>query len=436
MAAARPEPTTPGRGPDEVDNIIDTLNKHYDIRIPLPDKSLTPSRRRERATFDPEYGRFDGIYWGIYFLYYQRGGALDRALSAFRRRSKDASKKWVPKPRSDPDVLPSSANVYSARTPGERLELQNLLLGAIDKEKDDLKPARRAYPKTTSAGEDQPGGFAVVPARHAKAKRPSSEGLDGATKRAKGGQADGQTQVRDEPQQLFTAIDKVPVRQKIGMPGPSDPGTSAIALAGRSITAQRSHQVSLCSTSMNTSRISIAPSVFSNQDADEPPPTQSTVEMNPDERKRPAVLESSQDSLQPSSGVIHALHEAFSCYQDSDVVESVAPPSERRQSRDSPSLSTVYSGVSGMLDLSMPDAKPLSPKATTSEPKTLEHRLQSIWRKFPMTLHRLDVFCYWHGQSDHRSTSRLPTMAPQGAPTCCLGGYAGRPSLWRRSQRY
>jgi len=387
MAAARPEPTTPRKKrADSVDNIIATLNHDYNVAIQLPDKSLTPSHRRERAKFDLEYDRCDKIYRGIHFLYFQSEEELQRVLHVFHFESKAASQKWVRKPRAGLDVLPSSSDAYRASTPGERLELQTILLDTIDLIKTSLQPL---LPSSTSTVVNGQHGSLMGPPQPLAAKRPSCDGLDASTKRARGDRG----QAHDEPQQLFAAIDHVPVRHKV-----TTPRLGAATSTERPAPTQKSLDRSFYNTSVNTSKVSMVSSVFSEQAVNDPPATQSTVDASIDDtsidkRKRLTAAGSSQDSLMPSSGVLRALNESFSRFREHEVVESAVAPLETRQHSPSPENSTIYSSVSGMLDVPMPDPQPISPKAmsrptspkVTSKPTSLDQRLQSLWRKYRMS---------------------------------------------------
>lgn len=376
MAAARPAPTTP-RKPrvQSVEDIIVALNDDYNVDIPLPDSSLTPSYRLERAKYDTEYGRRDRIYKGIHFLYHKREGELERTLRAFHYESKAASQNWLPKPSADPDVLPCSSGTSRADTPGEILELQTILLDTIERMMLSLKPSLSGRQTTAGVSEVQTDSF-VGPPRPSRPKRSSHEGLDGSTKRVRSHQAETNS---DETQELFAAIDKVPVRHKATARGSSDLETSTAAPNVR--LGQKSFNGTSLNTSLNTSKVSMVTSVFSVQDPNGVSATQSTVEANINGTQRTVPVECSQDSLMPSSDVLRALDESFNHIQ-SAVDENPGTPRSERVS-GSVDLSTGYTEVFEMQDVLAPNAKPPPPIGSRKTP-TLGSRLQSIWRKFPI----------------------------------------------------
>lgn len=388
MAAARPEPTTPRKNrPDSVDKIICNLNLEYNLAIELPDKSLTPSHRRQRARFDAGFDLCDKIYRGIHFLYYQNETALSNVLHSFHYESKAACQKWVPKPRADPDSLPSSTDACRASTPGERLELQTLLLGLIDRLKASLQQPRLSM---ASVVEDQPDGYTSV-TPPSKSKRPAREEPDGSTKRVKGGQQQQEEEDDDEAQQLFDAIDKVPVRQRVGISRPPDPRPNSAALTARS-TLMRNLDTSLYRASENTSKVSMVPSIFSEDGT--PPATQSTVEATTEEKKRLAVYRSSQGSFQPTSSILRAFAESVSCFEEARVdgraldqnASRVTAHVGKQHITGLPGPSTTSTSVSDVPDMPMSDDGTPSPQTNHTVSvgglASLEDRLKSVWRKF------------------------------------------------------
>lgn len=143
-STARPEPSTPKKdhlqGTTRVDAIIKELNTDYNLEIDSCDKSLTPSQRRNRATFDRRFARYDKIYQVFQQIYFQAGeDGLGTALDAFRREAKAACQTWISKPIGDPGTLHPSAPC-KASTRGEKNELEEILVDILDQLRKTLQP--------------------------------------------------------------------------------------------------------------------------------------------------------------------------------------------------------------------------------------------------------------------------------------------------------
>ncbi|OIW32897.1 hypothetical protein CONLIGDRAFT_569861 [Coniochaeta ligniaria NRRL 30616] len=365
-ATVRPEPSTPkkphSQGVARVDAIINDLNADYNLGIEICDKSLTPSHRRERAKIDNHFARSDKISRILQQIYYQAGeDSLGTALEAFHRESKAVCRKWIPKPRADRDTLPSSSSPCRATTPGEQNELQEILVYILEQ----LRQALRPGPTRDGPTDD---GFAI-PSRpsQSRSKRLSDEGLQGTSKRVKERQL--------EPGHVATTLDKVPARKKVGRDDPPDLNPRRSIFQDSS----RSFNRSFYEASANTSKASLIPSIFSNVENEPLPASQSTVDPDTQEPKKPsarhglAPLSSAADSFAPSSGDIRALDESFSHFAE----------------RDGESPLTEYSEFSGLLDIQMPDVFASLP----SNP--LEARLKNIWPKSPRWQHQASLAVVW-----------------------------------------
>lgn len=371
-ASARPEVSTPSpkkqvQGISRVDGIIEHLNSNYNLAIEICDKSLTPSHRRDRAKIDHQFARANKISC-IFQQLLSKGGEpfVDSTLNAFHRESKAACRNWISKPRADWDTLPTSSLPYKASTPGEQNELQEILISILEQLRQRLRSEPVELPKsgTTAGTSDGCADGFVIPSRPSqqlmsRSKRPSNEGLEGPSKR-----------VKDlELGHVATAIDKVPARKKVGR---GDPVPSIFKSNSRSLGR------SSCDVSANTSKASLVPSIFSNNDF-EPLASQSTVDPATDEPKKLLSLQghpqsSIADSFAPSSGDIRALDESFSRY-----VEGGGEPPLSDQISDriasSPQWSIQYPDISGLLDVRMQDV------SAPPQAHPLEARLRNIWRR-------------------------------------------------------
>jgi hypothetical protein len=362
-SSVRPEPSTPSpkkqlQGISRVDAIIESLNSGYNLGIEICDKTLTPSHRQERAKIDNQFARFDKISRTLQQLLIKGGEPfVNRALEAFHRESKAACRKWISKPRADWDTLPVSSLPCKAITPGEQNELQEILVDVLEQLRQRLRPDPIRNERTD--------GFAI-PSRPSQSstsrpKRPSNEGLESSSKRVK---------EVDELGHVATVIDKVPARKKGGR---DEPAPSIFQSNSRSLNR------SFYDASASTSKASLVPSIFSNNDFDPLPASQSTVDPTNDEPKK--VPQSSiADSFAPSSGDILALDESFSHYAERGGGSPLLaePPNQVPGNiASSPEHSTEYSDFPGLLDVQMPDTCIFAP--LQSHP--LEARLTNIWRR-------------------------------------------------------
>jgi len=174
VASAAWPPQTPSKrmaGSLAVEKVIHRLNSDYRLGIQIPDPSLTPTRRKELGETSEYFARSDSICRGIQFLFYQRGNALDLALDSFFHAAKAASLRWVPKPRADPDTLPSATAPPKARTTDQQLGLQTTLIGIIDSS---IAQRKRALLLPRLSDSAASAGLALVPSDDSGACSPSS----------------------------------------------------------------------------------------------------------------------------------------------------------------------------------------------------------------------------------------------------------------------
>lgn len=124
-------PTKGSKADDEINTLIQNLSASWNLQLPVRDASWSPSR----STVNP--GEND-IYQRVKYLYWKDKQALDRAVAEFERRART---NWVPKPRADPDVLPSRSIRPSTRhdtflkkqciSDKEAAELRNVLVDVL-----------------------------------------------------------------------------------------------------------------------------------------------------------------------------------------------------------------------------------------------------------------------------------------------------------------
>lgn len=365
------------QGITRVDAIIQELNTDYNLEVESCDKSLTPRQRRNRATIQRRFARYDKIYQIFLQIYFQAGeDGLGTALDAFRREAKAAYQTWISKPRGDPDTLHSSAPC-KASTRGEQNELEEILVDILDQLRKTLQPTPIKLPKPAAArdGRDEGSNSFAVPSRPSQPKRPSIEGLEGSSKRLKERQL--------EPGHAATAGDKLPARTNAACDDPPDanPGPSIFRDANRSF----NHPSYV--DSANTSKTSLMTSIFSSFGTKPLPSSQTTVNGTQEPEKTPGRVAPAANAFAPSSRDGRA-HDELPLSEQGHVVDAdnetnqwVTNQSSRRNPRQrspelasSPGHGTDYSGFSALLDFQMPEIP--APPSTA-----LEARLKNIWRR-------------------------------------------------------
>jgi hypothetical protein len=360
------------------------LNQEYNLGLHLGDpddtRTFTVNEAKDLARRDLNFQRWHQTVNDVRFLHYQR--AWEKALRAFRREAKAVSRDWIHKSGSDPDLLPSSAEPYQAKTLGEQVELQDLLLEQIKKVKDLVQASGSAQ-----AGPQE----SAVPARAngTRAKRQSTELTveipAGASKRRKS--QGEQTKARA----VFSSIDKIPIRQKVTLPRKKSSALSAIA-PGRSFYNQ----------SENTSKSSFQPSIFSAAGIDGVQASQRTQTTVPNDSQpvsklfRQPVPPSSIDLFAPSSGDVEALEDSFSrlvkeqALEDTDDVpsedprewaqfESEQPTIPRRDVAQDKGGSTVILSTKYSSPAASQEETTFVPELRTPTP--LDTRLKGVWRR-------------------------------------------------------
>lgn len=210
-------PSTPKKRDTTVEDKVDWLNRKYGLAIRVPDRILTPSKRKELRDADNEFARWDAICTLIRFLFYQ--DTLRKTLKDFQFRAQLASQNWVPKPKADPSTLPDkSGEIPKATTPHHRVELEQLLLEVLAeykeraiKEKSGAKPTTAASAFPRSRSDVTP--LSVITESVGSAKRPSDD------------EESDQSAKRRRPQQPITGPKQPPsLNRASSTPTPKAPG--------------------------------------------------------------------------------------------------------------------------------------------------------------------------------------------------------------------
>jgi hypothetical protein len=362
-------PSTPAKRNGDVESVIRQLNADYALGIEVPDRSLSPARRKELADRDEEYARWWRIDRGIHFLYYQRGDSLQLALESFFNEAKAASLRWVPKPRADPSTLPSSRVPPKARTAGEQYCLQTILIEVLDR----FKPQAKSVPALSLP---RPGGHRAT--RHRSVYEidsgsplpdsPASPSTASTSKRSFDGDSDQDFKrmrsrhdlhARDpspSPTVLTSALDNVPSRRRV--------------LGVNWSPERRQQDVQVVSRSfMETPGSTRGSNLFSPRNGQQSNPTMTDGAMGQHHRSSNIVVPRPTLPTPPSSG-------SFTTAQGSIVPNPPAFSQPSQQPRSSMfSDNTLGSSPERLSfdrtsDVSSP---PMNPE--------LQARLQNIWRE-------------------------------------------------------
>ncbi|KAF5021303.1 hypothetical protein F66182_6701 [Fusarium sp. NRRL 66182] len=247
---------------DELDRTIRAISSDFQLHLQIPDPTLSPSKHRLQRRTEDEV-RCHTIYRRAQYLKYQDPNRLAICFTRFREQADDHLKNWVRKPRADPDttpIKPSFGDPHRSRlilTELERAELQVLLLQLLSD--DSIASQRRTrHAKRTSDEFPDPS-----------AKR-SRNSLDGSG--ACGGVDD--IPVRTRPSASTSTLSS---RIPTGRPA-RGAGTASFSNGVTATTSSSNTQpLSFGARSFNSSRASLAPTVFSATANDCAPSTQATI---------------------------------------------------------------------------------------------------------------------------------------------------------------
>lgn len=399
-------PNTPKK-PAGADLLVNKFNTKYSLGIQVPDLSLSPHNRRQIIKNEEEE-RAEQIHARLRKLQYNGFGTLNTVESEFEVAARNVASRWVPKPRAEPDTLPQSDAPPRARTDAERQQLQLLLLNLL-KEADTAPQSLTTV--QTGRRSASPAAFQATSdnaTSNSRSKRTSDEFQYAPSKRARGPRA--KQGPNDVSHSLAAAIDKVPVRPKVaGSSASFTPSLTGLAISSVAMSTMQTNRIDPTysfGTSANTSRVSMASTVFSKPPEEELQHTQSTVETESQDRQDIAerhfgddVIAVDQAFHMPSLGLVCQqdvrseadascatiaglpARSVISSASEAQVTELVVrhDPSHlvrTFQPDHNDDIPTQPTSESGFGDIPMPDRE-----MGDIQGKTLSDRLQNIWRK-------------------------------------------------------
>ncbi|KAM0230708.1 hypothetical protein ACHAPO_008991 [Fusarium lateritium] len=402
---------------EELDRTIRAISSEFQLQLQIPDPTLSPSKRQHQRR-DEEQERCDAIYYRAQFLKFKDPTRLSICLTRFREQADDYLTNWIRKPHGDPDTTPIKSifgDPHGRRkrlTSEERGELQEYLLRLLN----DNNITSQQRSRT--------------------AKRRSDEFEDYSSKRSRNS--------FDSPS--VDSIDDIPVRSRAvdldGRPAgraARRSGTASfpngVASPVTSFSSTKPQSLSFGPASFNSSKASLAPTVFS-ASTNGAPSTQTTVLTNSSFKGSRTSFQSSQsnyrdsqipfsqrikefqfnpestsnrnaDPPKPSSFRRHD-SQVFQEPVDMSVDEPRLPPpvmpqpvqsqhlsKKQRETIRSSSPGTAYSSLPEMneLDTLLLDASGFD---TTSDSCALTKRLRNVWPKFPIPgLNQAPLIILW-----------------------------------------
>lgn len=379
---------------DRVRDVVDRLNREYNLAIEIPDVTLTPSSTRQRAEQDIAFARSEKIVRGIRFHCFQ-STLLDKILGSFHMEARAASQTWI-RLFDDDEPIPGPGRAPKAESPGQLLELQELLIDILDK--------AHAQVKARILTRNHTGPAVFTSTESSKSKRRSDLDTKAESpKRARGSSLRGV----EREGVISIALDKVPSRSRAAIPEamPAQVTRDAWRLNksfDTSLYTSTSVRQSVYGTASHTTSASTSrTSLFSKAD-ERLPGTQDTVPapLEEEEMRREFLDQApnssqSQDLFPASSGHLDALNISFTEHEvESSKKRSRTPADPGPKPLVSPSKrSTVCSGISGLRDQSL--CEPVSTPLKRSEPFDLRSRLDASWPRFPSWLNRAPFAVAW-----------------------------------------
>ncbi|KLP22700.1 qde-1 RNA-dependent RNA polymerase (RdRP) [Fusarium fujikuroi] len=257
---------------DELDRTVRSLSTDFQLQLHIPDLTLSPSKRRQQHR-NGDQERSEHIYLCAYRLKFQDPNRLAICLTRFREQADEHLKNWIRKPRADPDTTPSKSfgppRSHARLASEERAELQDFLLQLL---KDDNIASRQ---------------------RSKHSKRKSDEFPDPSSKRSRNS---------FEGSPACESIDSIPVRSRAvasssrlltGRPA-RGAGTSSFTNGIATASFASTQPSSFGTRSFNSSKVSLAPTVFTNDYA---PSTQATTVTNTSFKRSQLPFQATQPSL-------------------------------------------------------------------------------------------------------------------------------------------
>ncbi|KAM7200870.1 RNA dependent RNA polymerase domain containing protein [Naviculisporaceae sp. PSN 640] len=443
MSSSQPLPSTPRKRDGTVDDVILKLNADYCLGLQLPDPSITPQRRRELAAENSEYARGTKINQCIRLLSFKDNDLLHKVVHSFGLEVEAESQNWFPRFTLGRDYP----------TAGQRLKMQNMLLGVLERAMQEVKlpvprgldastqPVSRtaqftnpnaSFPQPTPPRNSYPSNSyhraSVSPSRERSERRNFNreENGDEVDKYVTSGMRSAVRQPAfqqpaipsQRPRTKRPSLeaeededDSSPKRRKGDRERPTSAMVDVIPSRrrfGNSPTPRLLHSESTgTSNNSNLSYSAIRFDSFTDEKLD----SQTTVDPDSPQQKvsqkRTTMMRDTHASpakstpYPPSSTVI--LPSKSQKRRPAGTIEdpiSLDDPPEpapviQRQYPSSPTLTgTVYSSVPGIEDYddlwNMQSSDVRGP-----EPQSLEARLQNIWPKFPRWLHNAPFGLAW-----------------------------------------
>ncbi|KAK1671589.1 RNA-directed RNA polymerase [Colletotrichum godetiae] len=390
---AQSAPRTPRKPTqtDRVRDVVDKLNREYNLAIEIPDVTLTPSSTRQRAEQDTAFARSEKIVRGIRYHCFQ-SNLLDMILSSFHMEARAASQAWI-RLFDDDEPISGPGGAPKAESPGQLLELQEILIRILN------KALAQVEKRKLTRNHTGPAVFASTESSKSK-RRSEAETKAESPKRVKA----SLPRAEEREGVISNALDKVPSRSRSANPEAMPVNlTREVSRPNKSFNTSFSTSTSIrqsiygsvsLATSARTSRTSIL-----SRAEEQLPGTQETipVPLEEEEMRREFLNQSSrsQDPFPASSGHLDALNISFTEHEvESAKKRSKTPADLAPGPLASPSnQTTVYSGVSGLQDSSLKE--PVFTLLKRSEPIDLRSRLDASWPRFPSWLNRAPFAVAW-----------------------------------------
>ncbi|KAG8665411.1 hypothetical protein FPOAC2_10482 [Fusarium poae] len=409
---------------EELDRTIRAISSEFQLQLQIPDPTLSPSKRQLQRR-NEEQERCNAIYYRAQFLKFKDPARFSICLTRFREQAEDHLTNWIRKPRGDSDTTPIKSSFgdphrHSARlTSEERGELQEYLLRLLN----DNNIASQHRSRTAKRRSDEFEGYSSKRSRNSF-DSPSVDSIDDIPVRSRAVDSDGRVPAGRAARRSGTA----------SFPnGVTTPGTS--------FSSTQPQSLSFGPGSFNSSKASLAPTVFS-ASTNGAPSTQTTVLTNSSFKGPRTSFQSSQPSFRdcpkpkdsqipfsqkikeftfnpentPNRSVDSGKSSPFRRHESEVFPEPVGmsideprlPPLAmtqpvRNQYLGMKQRDTVRSSSPGTAYSSLPEMNELdtlllgaSDLGTTSDLCPLTKRLRNVWPKFPIPrLNQAPLIILW-----------------------------------------